>query len=238
MCVLSRLAKAGAGRRGAFFQVDQPRRILSERITSGRPEPASDGIPDDVWMCTRTLELNRRKLASGAGPVVLYEVFDYRLRSRGEFNPNFREGGFVDDIHVDLDPARPWKAECAVYSTRDFGPRARLIMQLVRPHLAAVYRTAALRRRLAKASGELDQKAMIELTPREQEVMRSVAYGLSNAEIADVLVIEQSTVRKHLEHVYEKPASGEGQQRSPSCAPDQSPDRPRLQVLRAVSASV
>ena len=45
---------------------------------------------------------------------------------------------------------------------------------------------------------------MVELTPREQEVMRCVADGLSNAEIAQVLVVEPSTVRKHLENVYEK----------------------------------
>jgi DNA-binding CsgD family transcriptional regulator len=31
-----------------------------------------------------------------------------------------------------------------------------------------------------------------------------VADGLSNAEIASVLVVERSTVRKHLEHIYEK----------------------------------
>ena len=31
-----------------------------------------------------------------------------------------------------------------------------------------------------------------------------VAGGLSNAEIASVLVVERSTVRKHLEHIYEK----------------------------------
>ena len=77
-------------------------------------------------------------------------------------------------------------------------------MQLVRPHLAAAYRAAAVRRRLAKAAGELELGAMVELTPREQEVMRCVADGLSNAEIAQVLVVEPSTVRKHLENVYEK----------------------------------
>jgi len=136
--------------------------------------------------------------------VVLSEVFARRLRSRADFNPNFREGGFLDDMHVDLDPARRWKAELVVYSTRDFGVHARLIMQLVRPHLAAAYRAAAVRRRLAKAAGELELGAMVELTPREQEVMRCVADGLSNAEIAQVLVVEPSTVRKHLENVYEK----------------------------------
>jgi DNA-binding CsgD family transcriptional regulator len=201
--LLARLAQLVGCEEAAFFEVDHQRRILSERITSGRPQPASDGIPDDVWGCTRSVELNRRKVASGVGPVVLSEVFARRLRSRADFNPNFREEGFVDDVHVDLDPARRWKAELAVYSTRDFGPRARLIMQLIRPHLAAVYRGAALRRRLAKA-GELGREAMIELTPREQEVIHCVAEGLSNAEIADVLVVEPSTVRKHLENVYEK----------------------------------
>jgi ATP/maltotriose-dependent transcriptional regulator MalT len=34
--------------------------------------------------------------------------------------------------------------------------------------------------------------------------MLRVADGLSNAEIASALVVERSTVRKHLENVYEK----------------------------------
>jgi DNA-binding CsgD family transcriptional regulator len=201
--VLGSLARLIGCEEAVFFEADHSRRILSEKITSAQPGLASNVVPDEAWTCKRTVELNRRKAAIGTGPVALSDIFAYRLRSQADFNPNFREWGFVDDVHVDLDPARGWKAELAVYSSRDFGPRARLIMQLVRPHLAAVYRAAALRRRLAKAE-ELDEEAMLELTPREREVMRSVAYGLSNAEIADVLVIEQSTVRKHLEHVYEK----------------------------------
>jgi DNA-binding CsgD family transcriptional regulator len=42
------------------------------------------------------------------------------------------------------------------------------------------------------------------LTPREREVMRCVAAGLSNEEIACQLWIAVPTVRKHLEHVYDK----------------------------------
>lgn len=42
------------------------------------------------------------------------------------------------------------------------------------------------------------------LTRREWEVMRLVAQGSSNAEIARELWVAPSTVRKHLENVYGK----------------------------------
>jgi DNA-binding CsgD family transcriptional regulator len=42
------------------------------------------------------------------------------------------------------------------------------------------------------------------LTPREREVMRCVAEGLSTDEISRRLWIQPGTARKHLEHVYEK----------------------------------
>lgn len=42
------------------------------------------------------------------------------------------------------------------------------------------------------------------LTHREEEVMRCVAAGLSNAEIGRRLWIEPATVRKHLEHIFDK----------------------------------
>lgn len=42
------------------------------------------------------------------------------------------------------------------------------------------------------------------LTARERDVMRCVEDGMSNAEIARELWIQPATVRKHLEHVFEK----------------------------------
>jgi DNA-binding CsgD family transcriptional regulator len=42
------------------------------------------------------------------------------------------------------------------------------------------------------------------LTPREWEVMRCVGAGKTNEEIAELLWITSSTVKKHLEHVYAK----------------------------------
>jgi DNA-binding CsgD family transcriptional regulator len=201
--LLDRLAKLIGCEEAAFFEVDHPRRILSERIVGSGSTTAWSGIPEKVWACARTVELNRYKLASGSGPVVLSDVFDRGLRLRPDFNPNLRDAGCVDEIHIDLDPPRQWKAELAVYSSRDFGPRERLLLRLMRPHLAAVYRAAELRRRLA-ATAKSDPGPVADLTPREREVMACVAEGLSNDEIANALVVERSTVRKHLEHVYAK----------------------------------
>ena len=54
-----------------------------------------------------------------------------------------------------------------------------------------------LRRREPAQDGPL-------LTPREQEVLRLLAQGLQNREIARRLVISPKTVSTHIAHIYEK----------------------------------
>lgn len=75
----------------------------------------------------------------------------------------------------------------------DFSDRDVTILSLLRPHLYELMREAEQR-----AAAGLD------ISPRETQVLRLVGRGLTNAEIADILVISVATVRKHLENVYRR----------------------------------
>jgi DNA-binding NarL/FixJ family response regulator len=48
------------------------------------------------------------------------------------------------------------------------------------------------------------EEEKIKLTKREVETLQLIAKGFSNNEIADILNISKSTVRTHLEHIYQK----------------------------------
>jgi DNA-binding NarL/FixJ family response regulator len=49
-----------------------------------------------------------------------------------------------------------------------------------------------------------DEARLAELTPRELEVLELVARGLTNGEIAEALVVEESTVKTHVRRILRK----------------------------------
>lgn len=93
----------------------------------------------------------------------------------------------------------------------DFSDRDRDVVEALRPHLRAREARVNLRRALAeqvdpgrvKESGRLHARAG-GVTTREREILRLVAEGRTNAEIAAQLWVSPATVKKHLENVYVK----------------------------------
>jgi DNA-binding CsgD family transcriptional regulator len=75
----------------------------------------------------------------------------------------------------------------------DFTERERLLLTMLRPHFIEIQRAHERRR-----SGAPD------LTARQLQLLRLVADGHSNTQIARRLFVAEGTVRKHLENIYER----------------------------------
>ena len=65
---------------------------------------------------------------------------------------------------------------------------------------------AALNQMLDQAVRENDGDGMLglPLTPREREIVRMLAEGMRNKDMAEQLFISEGTVKLHLHHIYEK----------------------------------
>jgi DNA-binding NarL/FixJ family response regulator len=64
--------------------------------------------------------------------------------------------------------------------------------------------TSRVIERMARQRAPVDDGRLADLTTREREVLVLVARGLSNAEIATALVIEESTVKTHTKRILAK----------------------------------
>ena len=73
-----------------------------------------------------------------------------------------------------------------------------------RADFAALGATREARRAEAPLLDGATQRPLSELTPRELEVLRLVAQGLSDAEIAERLVLSPHTVHRHMANIRAK----------------------------------
>jgi DNA-binding NarL/FixJ family response regulator len=106
-----------------------------------------------------------------------------------------------------------------VYEAMKAGASGFMLKNAPPEQLAAAVRTVAagdallapaITRRLIEAyvhrpsTGAATPTALEELTSRELEVLRHVARGLSNAEIADVLIVAETTIKTHVNRILAK----------------------------------
>ncbi len=92
--------------------------------------------------------------------------------------------------------ARPGRTVRLVFNRGpgpDFSGRDRALLALLRPHLHQAYLDAERRRR-----------PVPRLTPRHWELLRLVAAGYTNTQIARRLGVSEGTVRTHLQNIYER----------------------------------
>ena len=102
--------------------------------------------------------------------------------------------GLKDEILVPMTPLGGTDRRLLLFRTEgspDFSERDKAMLALARPHIAELHT-----RRDRELRGEP------ELTPRQWEVLRQVATGASNTQIARGLGLSVATVRKHLENVF------------------------------------
>ena len=149
---------------------------------------ASDPSPGDRLPGESVLPYLARFIACDAIGIALLDAAGSAL---GGADMGTERGAAVLSLAVRNGPDRVatlW----LVRRTSDFTERDRALLALVAPALER-----RLRERLAS-----DLPASITL--QERRVLHHVAAGLSNAQIAERLVVAPGTVRKHLENTYRK----------------------------------
>jgi DNA-binding CsgD family transcriptional regulator len=102
--------------------------------------------------------------------------------------------GVKDEVLVPMTPLGGVDRRLLLFrdeSAPDFSEREKAMLALARPHVAELHT-----RRDRELRGEPN------LTPRQWEVLRQVASGSSNTQIARTLGLSEATVRKHLENVF------------------------------------
>ena len=138
-----------------------------------------------------------------AGPLATGDystLFHHAERSRTLAHANSPLGsllgaiGMKDEILVPMTPLGGTDRRLLLWRNQDepdFSEREMAMLALVRPHVAELHA-----RRDRELRGEPN------LTPRQWEVLRQVATGASNTQIARTLGLSDATVRKHLENVF------------------------------------
>lgn len=90
---------------------------------------------------------------------------------------------------------------------RDFDQRDAVRLEALQPHIIAAYRNAqkaSARMCVASAASSAIQIDGVPLTRRENEVLYWVSMGKTNEEVSAIIGARPMTVKKHLEHIYDK----------------------------------
>lgn len=135
-------------------------------------------------------------------------ISDREFRHRGLYAEICKPLGVRDVMKVFLPTGGAAGAEFmfGTGARNGFPESDRLTLQRFIPHLVQLRRNAHARKTYpALLDSTAAARTMLQrLTPRERVVLARAAAGETNAVIAAALFISPGTVRKHLEHIYDK----------------------------------
>jgi len=194
-----------------YQSADVALRRFDSVVGEGDEDPEADALYWAVGPCPIA---DYRARTGDLSAVRMSDVLsDRQYHELAIFREYFRPGGVDHMVDLGL-PAAAQRQRSFLFfretGARDFSERDRAVLEMLRPHLLGIEARAALRRRLSEAPGAGGSNGFgpsdpyHQLTAREREVVRLVAQGKTNAQIAGELWVAPSTVKKHLENVYEK----------------------------------
>jgi DNA-binding CsgD family transcriptional regulator len=166
-----------------------PNHLVTGRSVDGPSRELKRPDDADSWLA----HLCEHPIMSGLyGPVTAFSdvMTTKQLRRSWHYNVCFRVEGFHHEIGVELPRLGERRSVLSLSRGpgQDFDDRDHMVLELLRPHI-----DAALRRIVLPTPA---------LTPRQLEILRLVAEGLSNGQIARRLATSEKTVGKHLENAY------------------------------------
>ena len=166
---------------------------------------------DELYWTVGPCALTQYRSATGdLTSARLTDVLSWRsYRESTVYREYFAQRGIGYMLDLGLSTGAGWQRTllfCKAREEKDFSERDRDVVELLRPHLKAREARAELYRRLSgdEAAGSDRRDDDASLTLREREIVYLAGQGKTNAEIAGELWITPGTVKKHLEHVYEK----------------------------------
>jgi DNA-binding CsgD family transcriptional regulator len=155
--------------------------------------PHANSLPDREWL--------------GRALAISDFISDREFRRRGLYAEICKPLGVRAVMKVFLPTGGATGAALVFDTTRSsFAETDRLTLQRVVPHLGQLRRNALARRTYPALidSTAAARIKLLRLTPRERVVLARAAAGETNTVIAQALFVSPGTVRKHLEHIYDK----------------------------------
>lgn len=123
-------------------------------------------------------------------------VPDREYRNTGMYTDFDRPQGVEHEIVLCLGAGGPQRTLRLLFARgpgSDFSDRDVAVLTLLRPHLQDAFLNAERRR-----------GGLLPLTARQQEILRYVAAGYTNTQVARRIGVSAATVGKHLEHIFDR----------------------------------